>query len=425
MDAQQHRPVSRTVYFLHERLAKRRRDRYLINLARAYHQLGFRVTFYTSSYNRAEDLDDTKFLDRVKIKHSGWWIPKSLFGLCRRPFAVLRSICMACKVILNPPKETSVIVLDISTVALYLLHLFTRHKLFYVESFEEIPDVCEHTVYSPSLLEAKFIKLADEILVETAMFADLLKKSFPALGKEPTVLYPAVDVGLWDSQVIQIERIIPDLLENTILFLSVGKFNRSSNFRLALDAFELLLQMLDDSQVTKRFQLVIAGNCRTLNEKLYYNEMVALAKDRLCASQVSILKQLPVVHEKTLLTESAVVIHPSKADMQADFLLKAMSLGKPIVATNKGIAPRILQNKFTGIMTEPDPTAMAQVLKKLMRSPHLQSFLGELARDGFQKNYSYQRFCDRVVELMMPKATALKYTKSEKSLINDGVNKSN
>lgn len=315
----------------------------------------------------------------------------------------MKAICMALRMIFHSPdQKPSLIVLDVNLVALYLLYLFSNYRMFYVESFESLrnrPDLCEHVTYSPSLLEAKFIKLADQIIVESPNFAEVFKKSFPAVNKDPVVLYPAVDVGLWNQDGIQVQRIIPDLLDNTILFLSIGKYRRSSNFKLALDAFEILLQLIDDLDTTKRFQLVIAGNCKTLDEKVHYNELVMSAKERICASQVSFLNQLPIIHEKTLIMESALVIFPSKSEMQADFILKAMSLGKPIVATTKGIAPKLLQNRVSGITTEPEPKLMAQVMKKLMMSPHLQSFIGEIARDTFVKNYCFRSFCKRVEEL--------------------------
>ncbi|KAH1003578.1 alpha-1,3/1,6-mannosyltransferase ALG2 isoform X1 [Dendroctonus ponderosae] len=391
------------IIFLHEKLAKRKCDRFLLNLALAYHQMGHKVVLYTSQYNRSETIDDFKFLDKIKIRYSGWWIPNSLFGIFRGKMSILKSICLALRMVFSRQKNASnLIILDTSIIALYILNLFTHNRLLYVESFEQLrnqADFCEHSTYSPSLLEAKFIKLADEIVVESDGFAEVFKRSFPAVAKEPVIIYPAIDIGLWNEDGIKIQRIIPDLMDNTVVFLSIGKYKRSTNFKLALNAFEILLQLIADIETTKCFQLVIAGNCKTLEEKLYYQEMVSTTKERKCASQVSFLNKLPIIHEKTLIMGAAVAIHPSKSDLQADFILKAMSLGKPIVATTKGIAPQLLQNKVSGITTEPDPNAMAQVLRKLMMSPHLQSFIGDVAKEVFQKNYSFKSFCSKLSEI--------------------------
>lgn len=307
---------------------------------------------------------------------------------------------MALRLLFFPPDpKPELVILDVSLWALYILKCFTNYKLYYVENFMFLrnTDACyEHTKIHPSLLTAKWIKLADEVIVETVGFADILMKSHPSLIRKPTVLYPSIDLGLWNEPGINIQRIIPDLMDNNVLFLTVGKFRRSTNFKLALDAFELLLDLIDDKIATKRFQLVIAGNCRTLDEKFHYNELMAIAKQRFCASQVTFLRQLPTVHEKTLIMESAIMIHPAKNDVYSDFILKAMSLGKPIVATNKGIASKILVHRLSGVIIDPEPKMFAVAMKKLMTSPHLQVFLGDMAKDTFEKSYSFNSFCERI-----------------------------
>lgn len=302
-----------------------------------------------------------------------------------------------------PEPKPEIIVLDMSLFAVCLLNWFTSYRILYVETFSEIKanDACfEHSKIDPSLLEAKWIKLADEIIVETVGFAEILKKSYPALSKNPVVLYPSIDLGLWKEPGIKIQRIVPDLLDNTILFLTIGKYRRSSNFKLALDAFELLLELIDDKAVTKRFQLIIAGNCKTLQEKFYYNELMAAAKEKMCANQVTFLKQLPIIHEKTLIMESAIMLHPAKNDVQSDFLLKAMSVGKPIIATNKGIASKLLVHRLSGVIIEPEARMFAVAMKKLMMSPHLQIFLGDMAKDTFDKTFSFDSFCNNIKQIV-------------------------
>lgn len=311
---------------------------------------------------------------------------------------------MAFRLIFFPPDpKPEIIILDVSLLAVCLLNWFAPYKLFYVENFSELKatDACyEHSQLDPALFEAKWIKLNDEIIVETVGFAEILKKSYPSLVKNPVVLYPSIDLGLWNEPCIKIQRIIPDLMDNTILFLSIGKFRRSSNFKLALDAFELLLELIGDKPVTKNFQLIIAGNCKSLEERFYYNEIMAAAKERICANQVTFLKQLPVIHEKTLIMESAIMIHPAKNDVHSEFILKAMSLGKPIIATNKGIASKILVQRLSGLIIEAEPRMFAVAMKKLMMSPHLQIFLGDMAKETFEKFYSFESFCDNIKHMI-------------------------
>ncbi|XP_023027732.1 alpha-1,3/1,6-mannosyltransferase ALG2 [Leptinotarsa decemlineata] len=392
------------VVILHEKLIKRKSDRYILNIGLAFRKLGYKVTIVTSQYDKNDCIADIRFSDSIPVLYSGWWIPRSILGLFKSNMSAFKAAWMAFRLICFPPEpKPQLVVLDVSLCAIYFLKWFTKYKVFYVESFLELKntDACyEHSKICPTLLEAKWIKLADEILVETIGFAEILKKSYPSLNRKPNVLYPSIDIGLWEESGIKIQRIVPDLMDNTVLFLTIGKFRRSSNFKLALDAFELLLEVIADKTVTKRFQLVIAGNCKTLEEKFHYNEMMAAAKQRLCASQVTFLKQLPIIHEKTLIMESTVMIHPAKNDVHSDFLLKAMSLGKPIVASNKGIASKLLVHRLSGVIIDPEPRMFAVAMKKLIISPHLQVFLGDMARDTFEKSYSFESFCSRINNLV-------------------------
>ncbi|XP_072389761.1 alpha-1,3/1,6-mannosyltransferase ALG2-like [Diabrotica undecimpunctata] len=390
------------VVILHERLSRRKSDRYILNIALAYYKIGYKVSILTSEFERNEAITDIRFAGKVALEYCAWWIPKTLLGLLS--LSVFRSIWMALKLIVFPPDpKPEVIILDISLIALYILKSFSNYKVFVVETFEDLKntDACyEHTKLIPTLVEAKWIKLADEIIVETLGFAEILVKSHPSIIKKPRILYPSIDLGLWNEPGIKIQRIIPDLLGDTILFLSVGKFKRASNFKLALDAFEFLLELIDDSAITKRFQLVVAGNCKTLDERFHYSELMASAKQRVCAAQITFLRQLPIIHEKTLIMESAIMIHPAKNDVYSDFVLKAMSLGKPIVATNKGIASKLLVHRLSGVIVEPEPKVIALAMKKLMLNPHLQVFLGDMAKEAFDKSHSFDAFCGQINEIM-------------------------
>lgn len=365
-------------------------------------------------------------MNKIYVKLLGWWLPPSIFGFFRQTMSALKAAWMAYRIIVFPPSpKPSLILMDVHLVALYMLKLFASYPVVYIENFYDfkLQDACyEHSLMPLTLWQAKWIKYADEIIVESVGFAELFKKSYPALTKEPKIVYPAIDMGVWLEPGINIHRFIPDLMDNTIIFVTTGKYHRSSNIKLALDAFEMLLDLIDDKTVTKHYQLVIAGFCKTSEEKCYYNEMVSLTKERRFASQVTFLKKLPIIHEKTLMTESTIIIHPAKNDIQSESLLRAMSLGKPIVATNRGIASKLLTHRLSGIIIDPDPRLFAVAMKKLVMSPHLQIFLGDMAKDTFQKQYSFDSLCDRMrrilkrhvkqVELKKPVLMALPNTQS-------------
>lgn len=77
-----------------------------------------------------------------------------------------------------------------------------------------------------------------------------------------------------------------------------------------------------------------------------------------------------------------------------------MSLGKPIVAVNKGIAAKVLENRVTGVLVEPQPHLFAAAMMKVASSPHIKNFLGEMAKDSFNHRYSFDSFARRIYNLV-------------------------
>ncbi|KAL3284759.1 hypothetical protein HHI36_018901 [Cryptolaemus montrouzieri] len=394
----------RDIIILHDRIAKRREDRYIINFAQCLESSGFDVTIVTSEVDERNNyLDDIKLSGSIKIEKRVWWIPKHLFGLLRSTLATYRALCLALSILLKAPSvKPCVIIMDTDLIALFALKMFSRHKVFYIEQFRSLrnPETCYDQVQLvPNLFEARWIKFADEVIVESPAFVDLFKKSFPS-STEPKVMIPLVDYGLWIEPGININRIIPDLASKCSLFVALGKFRRTSNFKLVLDAFEDMLSQTDDIYFRQRAHLIIAGNCKLLEERKYYQMFVERLKRRWFAAQVTILRQIPTIHTKTLLIEASVVLHTSRNDICSDYLLEAMSLGKPIVAINKGIATKILENRITGVLVEPQAHLFASAMMKVATSPHIQNFLGEMAKDAFNHRYSFESFSRRIFNLV-------------------------
>lgn len=88
----------------------------------------------------------------------------------------------------------------------------------------------------------------------------LLFRSHPNFSKPLKILPPCVDTGLWAEDSLDIKRIVPDLQDNSIVFVAFGTYRRRTNFRLLLDSIEHLLSFVDE-EVRHRIHLVIAGHC--------------------------------------------------------------------------------------------------------------------------------------------------------------------
>lgn len=301
---------------------------------------------------------------------------------------------MALRVCLFPPKpRPQIVILDTNTIALFIFSKLSSYKTILLAHFSAIKELDFFTSYlkvTPDLFTATTVPHADEILVETECLGDIFKRSFPNLEKDVRCITPCVDTGLWKQECLDIHRIIPDLPYNTNLFVIFGPYKKRSNFRLALDAFENLIY-ISEEPLKDKYHLVIGGNCNEndTNDLVYYDELIDVAKEKHFGSQVTFLRQLPIVYQKTLLKKSVALLIPSKHDPFPDNIISCLMMGKPIIATNSGFAKKALTHRINGILLDPDPQKFAVAMHKLVVNPMVQMFISEMASDLFRKEYSF------------------------------------
>lgn len=339
-----------------------------------------------------------------RIMYSGWWMPRSILGAFKNTMVVYKTIWMCLRLAMFPPKpKPTVIILDTHPIAPFVLKILSRYKTIYVEHLSLLKDVecfTSHIKYTPSLLAVWGMKCADEILVQTECLANIFRRSHPQLQKDIKIFAPCVDVGVWNEECIDIHRILSDLHQDYILFSVFGRYRKRSNFRLVLSAFEhLLLSDLPDAQKNK-IRLVFAGHTKAVDEKIYYVEIIEMTKEKPYAHQVTFLRQLPVVHKKTLIAKSAAVLHPVKYDVFPGPLLEAMHLGTAIIATNTGISANMLTHRVNAILVDPIPEKFAIAMYKIINRPQLAVFVREMAKSHFSSMYSFETFSRRLNTLV-------------------------
>lgn len=110
---------------------------------------------------------------------------------------------------------------------------------------------------------------------------------------------------------------------------------------------------------------------------------------------------LPFAERAELLASSDVYVHPNEEQTWGLAVIEVMSLGvATVVSTGAGVA-EVLEHERTSLLFEPrDVPTLAVLLRRLLSDPAAR---GELARAGQQHvraNYSWQRYTDRVLQLM-------------------------
>jgi len=69
-----------------------------------------------------------------------------------------------------------------------------------------------------------------------------------------------------------------------------------------------------------------------------------------------------------------------------------MMAGLPVVATEVGGVPELVENGVTGFLVPPrDPDALAEALQKLLNDPELRQRMGEAGREKALREFTLDR----------------------------------
>jgi glycosyltransferase involved in cell wall biosynthesis len=101
-----------------------------------------------------------------------------------------------------------------------------------------------------------------------------------------------------------------------------------------------------------------------------------------------------------LLRRCDVFVLPTLGDARPRSIIEAMSLGLPVVSTDVGGIPTLIQDGVSGILVPPsDPAALSAALDRLARSPELRKRLGEAGRARAAVECQPEQTARRFVEL--------------------------
>lgn len=129
-----------------------------------------------------------------------------------------------------------------------------------------------------------------------------------------------------------------------------------------------------------------------MRQMLFYKELVQFSLHKPYASQITLLKQLPTLHQKTLIERCIALLHPTPEDPFPGPILAAMRLGKPIISTDSGFSGEVLVNRISALLIEPEPFRFAVAMHRLIENHSLRQFMGNMARGEFQDNFCFDAF---------------------------------
>lgn len=123
------------------------------------------------------------------------------------------------------------------------------------------------------------------------------------------------------------------------------------------------------------------------------------------ASQLNIASRVIFAGSKidvtpTMQIMDIVVLPSSEREGLGISLIEAMVLSKPVVATNLGGIPEVVDDGRTGILVNPrDSDALANAIHRLLTSPEVMLDLGLKGRDRYLEMFTLNRMLHRIEEL--------------------------
>lgn len=170
------------------------------------------------------------------------------------------------------------------------------------------------------------------------------------------------------------------------LLIAVGMLRREKGHEYLLRAVSLLAA----GGLPVRAVVVGGGPCRGELER----EIEALG----LGGRVSILGTRGDVPR--LLSAADVYVVSSVSEGMGQATMEAMAAGVPVVATAVGGLPELVRNEETGVLVAPaDPEALARGIRRVLSDVALARRLAGAARALVEREYSAERYLDRVEEL--------------------------
>ncbi len=103
---------------------------------------------------------------------------------------------------------------------------------------------------------------------------------------------------------------------------------------------------------------------------------------------------------QALIQAGDIFVLPSLAEPFGLVILEAMALGRPVVATNAGGPPEIIEEGVTGLLVPPsDPPALAAAIRRLLADRKAMETMGRHGQERFEARFTAARMAQDMLEL--------------------------
>ena len=273
----------------------------------------------------------------------------------------------------------------------WLAKLGGARRIFFNDHSSRPPGQVPEPLSLPKRVAGHFLTLPLTAIVSVAEFTQRTGRAFGLTSASGVVIQNGVELPVFDWARGAAFRARYDLPEDAVVVVQVCWMVEVKGVETLLRAATQLLQR------RRNVHFILAGDGPKLNE---YR---ALAKTLALENSVTFTGKLANPTEMGLFEAANIYCQPSLWQEASPLaVLEAMSFKLPVVASNIGGLPELVQEGNTGyLVATGDSDGLCQALERLVDDSRLRERLGN---DGYQavlRKHRIERVAERYVELFL------------------------
>jgi glycogen synthase len=229
--------------------------------------------------------------------------------------------------------------------------------------------------------ERRTVNLADAVAAVSRFGGDVTLSTLGARPRDVRVFPNSVNAALFHPAPAEVDP-------HRILF--VGKMNRLKGLFVLAEMMRTVIEAVPDATLA-----LIGGDHVEDGRSSLEQFMEALDPDT--RGRVAVLGRLSHADVAREVRRCGVMVLPSFTEMCPVAVLEAMSCGRPVVASDRGGIPEIVQHGRTGILADPDrPYTFADALVQLLMDRETAEAMGATGRQVVLETYTSERLVERL-----------------------------
>ncbi|CAF2765352.1 unnamed protein product [Rotaria sp. Silwood2] len=385
------------IAILHPDLGIGGAERLIVDIALALKFYGHDVDIYTNFHDKRRCFDETRN-GQLNVFVACSWFPRNIFGRFHAMCAYIRFILLAIYIvyIASKEKQYDIFLCDQISACIPVLRRTQKPILFYCHYPDQLLTKRESLAkklyrWPIDVFEVYTTCLADRILVNSAYTQSIFEKYISS--KIPVdILYPTIPDQILSSYSNENEK--------SINFLSINRFERKKDLKLALHSFAYLRTLLNSNSQPIHLY-VIGGYDERLRENVeYYNELVQLASElNLDSSLITFVRSFSDEQKREYLSKAHCILYTPRFEHFGIVPLEAMQAKRPVIATATGGPLETIINNKTGFLCdEPLIETFAKCMKEFIDNKNLSKQMGEEGKQHVNEKFSFKPFAKKLNE---------------------------